>query len=58
MKHKWEKIREVFGHRVVISDGQFYPKEKKKLRPPSALCTKRPISDMCNINDETSISIK
>jgi hypothetical protein len=30
MKHKWQRFREVFGHKAAIGDGQFYPKEKKK----------------------------
>jgi hypothetical protein len=25
MKHRWQRSIEVFDHRVMISDGQFYP---------------------------------
>jgi len=27
MKHRWRRSREMFGHRVVIDDGQFYPNQ-------------------------------
>ncbi len=25
MKHRWQRSRVMFGHKVVIGDGQFYP---------------------------------
>jgi hypothetical protein len=31
MKHRSQRSREVFGHRVVIDDEQFYPKTLKEI---------------------------